>query len=119
MELLLERGWARPSSSPYSTPVLFVPKKDGKPRVCIDFRDLNAISEMDAYPLPKIDELLHKLAKARYFSKGDLRSGYHQIPMEEDSIPITAFRTSEPINGCSHFEWVVMPMGLSTAPATF
>ena len=119
LEEFLQKGWIRPSMSEWATVALVVPKKDGKPRVCIDYRDLNAISEMDAYPLPKIDELLHKLAGARWFSKLDLQSGYHQIPMEEDSIPITAFRTSEPIQGCSHFEWVVMPMGLSTAPSTF
>ena len=74
---------------------------------------------MDAYPLPKINELLHKLAGARWFSKLDLQSGYHQIPMDLESIPVTAFRTSEPVCGCSHFEWVVMPMGLSTAPSIF
>ena len=119
LEEFLEKGWIRPSTSEWATVALVVPKKDGKPRVCIDYRDLNAISEMDAYPLPKIDELLNKLAGARYFGKVDLQAGYHQIPMEEGSIPITAFRTSEPVKGCSHFEWVVMPMGLSTAPSTF
>ena len=119
LEEFLKKGWIRPSMSEWATVALVVPKKDGKPRVCIDFRDLNAISEMDAYPLPKIDELLHKLADARHFSKLDLQSGYHQIPMEEASIPLTAFRTSEPVGGCSHFEWVVMPMGLSTALSTF
>ena len=74
---------------------------------------------MDAYPLPKIDELLNRLAQARVYSKMDLHSGFHQIPMEPESIPLTAFRLSEPVDGCSHFEWVVMPMGLSTAPPTF
>ena len=74
---------------------------------------------MDAYPLPKIDELLNRLAKAAIYSKVDLHSGFHQIPMERNSIPLTGFRVPEPIEGCSHFEWVVMPMGLSTAPPTF
>ena len=88
-------------------------------RVCIDYRDLNAVSLLDAYPLPCIDELFNKLAKARWFSKMDLASGYHQIPMDEKSIKYTAFRVSEPIRGCSMFEWTVMPMGLASAPATF
>ena len=74
---------------------------------------------MDAYPLPKIDELLAKLSKARIFSKVDLHSRFHQIPMDPASFPLTTFRVPEPINGCSHFEWKVMPMGLSTAPPTF
>ena len=74
---------------------------------------------MDAYPLPKIDELLNKLAQARVYSKVDLHFRFHQIPIEAASIPLTAFRLPEPIDGCSHFEWVVMPMGLSTAPLTF
>ena len=119
LEEFLKKGWIQPSMSEWATVALVVPKKDGKPRVCIDYRDLNAISEMDAYPLPKIDELLHRLAGARWVSKVDLRCGYHQVPMEENSIPLTAFRTSDPIGGCTHFEWVVMPMGLSTAPSTF
>ena len=87
-------------------------------RVCIDYRDLNAVSLLDAYPLPRIDELLNKLANARWYSKVDLASGYHQIPMEENSIKYTGFRVGEPVQGCSFFEWVVMPMGLASAPAT-
>ena len=114
-----DKGWIRPSSSPWATVALVVPKKDGTWRVCIDYRDLNAATKMDAYPLPRIDELLHRLAKARVFSKVDLHSGFHQIPMEKESIPLTAFRVPEPVGGCSHFEWTVMPMGLSTAPPTF
>ena len=87
--------------------------------MCIDYRDLNAISEMDAYPLPRIEELFAKLARARWFTKMDLKSGFHQIPMDERSIPYTAFRIGAPLDGCSHYEWTVMPMGLSTAPASF
>ena len=119
MREFLEKGWVRPSESEWATVPLIVPKKDGKPRVCIDYRDLNAIAEMDAYPLPKIDELLHRLAQANWFTKMDLRSGYHQIPMDPASAKYTAFRLSPPIKGCSLFEWAVMPMGLATAPATF
>ena len=115
----LRKGWICPSQSEWATVALVVPKKDGKGRVCIDFRDLNAISQLDAYPLPKIDELLHKLAGARWYTKIDLKSGFHQIPMEEGSKKYTAFRTPMPVEGCSLFEWNVMPMGLATAPATF
>ena len=112
---LKEKGWIRPSLSEWATVALVVPKKDGKMRVCIDYRDLNAISARDAYPLPKIDELLNRLAKASWFSKMDLQSGFHQIPMDPESVPYTAFRVGTPVDGCSLFEWTVMPMGLSTA----
>ena len=115
----IKRGWIRPSHSEWAILALVVPKKDGSMRVCIDYRDLNAVSMLDAYPLPRIDELLNKLANARWYSKVDLASGYHQIPMEETSIKYTGFRVGEPVNGCSFFEWVVMPMGLASAPATF
>ena len=100
----LQKRWIRPSDSPWATVALVVPKKDNTWRVCIDYRDLNAVTKMDAYPLPKIDELLNKLAQARVYSKMDLHSGFHQIPMEVASIPLTAFRLPEPIDGCSHFE---------------
>ena len=113
------RKWIRPSQSDWATLALVVPKKDGTMRVCINYRDLNAVSRLDAYPLPRIDELFNRLATARAFSKVDLASGYHQIPMESDSIKYTAFRLSEPIQGCSLYEWKVMPMGLASAPATF
>ena len=115
----IQWGWIGPSKSEWATVALVVPKKDGEMRVCIDYRDLNAISEADAYPLPKIDELFSKLAKARKFTKMDLKSGFHQIPMDEKSKHLTAFRVGQPIGGCSLFEWNMMPMGLSTAPATF
>ena len=113
------KGWIRPSHSEWATVALVVPKKDDTWRVCIDYRDLNAISEMDAYPLPRIDELFAKLSGARWFTKMDLKAGFHQIPMSDDSIQYTAFRVGVPLDGCSHFEWTVMPMGLSTAPASF
>ena len=119
LEQFLDKGWIRPSRSPWATVALVVPKKDRTWRVCIDYRDLNTVTQMDAYPLPKIDELLNRLAAARIFSKVDLHSGFHQIPMDTQSIPYTAFRIPDPIRGCSHFEWTVMPMGLSTAPPTF
>ena len=98
---------------------LVVPKKDLTWRVCIDYRDLNAILEMDAYPLPRINDLFTKLSRAQWFTKVDLKSGFHQILMSEESVKFTAFRIGVPLDGYSHYEWTVMPMGLSTAPALF
>ena len=118
LEEFWARGWIRPSTSEWATVALVVPKKDNTARVCIDYKDLNALTAQDGYPLPKIDELLQKMARSRWFSKVDLKSGFHQIPMEENSVQYTAFRIAEPVQGCSLFEWEVMPMGLSTAPST-
>ena len=114
-----DKGWIRPSTSEWATVPFVVPKKEGGWRVVIDYRDLNAITEMDAYSLPRVDELLQRLATSRIFSKVDLKSGFHQIPVDSGSIQFTAFRTASPIRGHTLFEWGVMPMGLSTAPSTF
>jgi len=114
-----KKGWIQPSQSEWATVALVVPKKDQTWRVCIDYRDLNAISELDAYPLPRIEELFTKLSRARWYTKKDLKAGFHQMPMDKESIKYTAFRIGAPLDGCSHFEWAVMPMGLSTAPASF
>ena len=114
-----DKGWIQPSQSEWTTVALVVPKKDQTWRVCIDYRDLNAISEMDAYPLPRIEELFTKLSRARWFTKMDLKAGFHQIPMNKESMKYTAFRIGVPLEGCSHYEWTVMPMGLSMAPASF
>ncbi|GJV14391.1 putative reverse transcriptase domain-containing protein [Tanacetum coccineum] len=95
---LQEKGFIRPSSSPWGAPVLFVKKKDGSFRMCIDYRELNKLTVKNRYPLPRIDDLFDQLQGSRYFSKIDLRSGYHHLRVREQDIPKTAFKTRLHLN---------------------
>ncbi|RVW24900.1 Retrovirus-related Pol polyprotein from transposon 17.6 [Vitis vinifera] len=114
LQELLDKGFIRPSVSPWRAPVLFVKKNDGSMRLCIDYRELNKVTVRNRYPLPRIDDLFDQLQGTCVFSKIDLRSGYHQLRIRGEDVPKTTFRTRY-----GHYEFLVMPFGLTNAPAAF
>ncbi|GJS06807.1 putative reverse transcriptase domain-containing protein [Tanacetum coccineum] len=113
LQELSEKGFRRPSSSPWGASVMFVKKKDGSFRMCIDYHELKKLTVKNQYPLPRIDDLFNQLEGSRVYSKIDLRSVYHQLRVREEDIPKTAFRTCY-----SHYEFQVMPFGLTNAPTS-
>ena len=110
----LSRGWIRESESPVGAPILFVKKKDGSLRLCVDYRGLNAVTKKDRYPLPLIGEALDRLSTAKYYTKLDIKDAYHNIRIRDGDEWKTAFKTRYGL-----FEYTVMPFGLTNAPATF
>ncbi|GJX26002.1 putative reverse transcriptase domain-containing protein [Tanacetum coccineum] len=111
---LSDKGFIRPISSPWGAPVLFVKKKDGSFRMCIDYRELNKLTVKNLYLLPRIDDLFDQLQGSNIYSKIDLRSSYHQLRVREQNIPKATFQTRY-----GHYEFQVMPFGLTNAPAVF
>jgi hypothetical protein len=114
LQELLDKGFIRPSTSPWGCPALFVKKKDENLRLCVDYRSLNAVTIKNKYPLPRIDVLFDQLVGAKVFSKIDLRSGYHQIKIRASDIPKTSFSTRYGL-----YEYLVMSFGLTNAPTYF
>ncbi|GKD54783.1 putative reverse transcriptase domain-containing protein, partial [Tanacetum coccineum] len=114
LQELSDKGFIRPSSLPWGAPVLFVKKKDGSFRMCIDYQELNKLTVKNRYPLPRIDDLFDQLQGSSVYSKIDLRSGYHQLRVLEEDIPKTTFKTRY-----RHYEFQVMPFGLTNALAVF
>jgi hypothetical protein len=111
---MLSKGLICPSASPWRLPILFVVKRDGTIRLCVDYRKLSEVTIKNKYPLPKIEDLFDQLNGAKVFSKIDLRNGYHQLKVRESDIPKTAFTTRYGL-----FEYTVMSFGLTNAPAYF
>ncbi|GJW00886.1 putative reverse transcriptase domain-containing protein [Tanacetum coccineum] len=114
LQELSDKGFIRPSSSPWGAPVFFVKKKDGSFRMCIDYQELNKLTVKNYYPLPRTDDLFDQLQGSSVYSKIDLRSCYHKLRVREEDIPNTAFKTRY-----GHYEFQVMPFGLTNAQAVF
>ncbi|GKA66187.1 putative reverse transcriptase domain-containing protein [Tanacetum coccineum] len=112
LQELADKGFIRPSSSPWEAPVVFVKKKDGSFRMCIDYRELNKLIMKNRHPFPRIDDLFDQLQGSSVYLKIDMRSSYHQLRVQEEDIPKTAFRTRY-----GHYEFQVMPFGLTNSPA--
>ena len=110
----LVKKFIRLSTSPWGAPVVFVPKPDGSRRMCIDYWELNLVTIKNKYPIPRIGDLFYQLREARVFSKLEIRSGFHQLKVRKEDIPKTTFRTRY-----GHYEFLVMPFGVTNAPSTF
>ena len=110
----MDKGFIRSSTSPWGAPVLFAKKKDKTLRLCIDYRQLNRVTIINLYPLPRIDDLFDQLRGVRVYYKINLRAGYHQLRVRETDIPKIAFMTRY-----GHFEFIVMPFGLTNVPVAF
>jgi hypothetical protein len=111
---LLSKGFIRPSSLPWGAPTLFVDKKDGSRRMCVDYRSLNKVTIKNKYPLPRIEDLFYQMREVKVLSKIDLRSGYHQLKIRMEDIPKTAFTSRYGL-----YEFTVMSFGLTNAPTYF
>lgn len=114
LDMMLQLGAIEPSFSEWSSPIILVPKKDGGLRFCLDFRKVNTQAKFDPYPMPRIDDLVERLGKAKFLTTLDLCKGYWQVPLSKESKELTAFRTP-----FGHFQFTVLPFGLHGAPATF
>ena len=114
LQELLEKNYIRPNVSPWGAPIMFVKKKYGTLRLCIDYRQLNKVTVKNKYPFPRIDDLFDQMRGEKVFSKIDLRSSYHKVRIEDEDIHKTSFRTRY-----GHYEFVVVPFGLTNGPATF
>jgi hypothetical protein len=115
IDSMLQARVVQPSRSPWNAPVIIVPKKDGSLRFCVDYRRLNDVTAKETYPMPRIDRALEELRGNKYFSSFDLASGYWQVPLTEQARELTAFS----VPGKGHFEFTVVPMGATNAPAHF
>ena len=114
IEEMKKMGVIEDSSSPWSSPIVLIPKQDGSWRFCVDYRKVNSVTVADAFPLPRIDDLIDRIGSARFLTKIDLSRGYWQVPLDEESAPVSAFVTPFGL-----FQWKYMPFGLCNAPATF
>jgi len=111
---LVDLGIIEESTSPWVSPIVMVPKTDGKLRLCTDFRKVNAVTIPDPFPLPRIEDLIDRIGQAKFLTKLDMTREYWQVPLDDDSVPVSAFVTP-----FGHFQWRYMPFGLRNAPATF
>jgi len=111
---MLELRVIEPTNSPLAAPVALIPKPDNTIRFCIDYRRLNAVTVPDAFPMPRIDDLIDKVGNTKFLTKIDLAKGYWQVPLDDEAVPISAFVTS-----FGQFQWKYMPFGLRNAPVTF